>query len=405
MLNAFQSVFMLMVITRACGMVTAGVFSIAYANANLFLNMGNFGMRAFEASDVEPRYGFRAYGRSRIVTSSAMVLCSWLWLAWSAGSLGYPWDKTCAIALMTLMKGMDAVEDVFDGNYQQEGRLDVAGRQMTLRIATTIVVFCVSIALTRDLVFSTALSFAWTAALLLVTLAFIRRRHRLPAMHAEARIQSPWALLKECLPLFLSAFLLFYIGNAPKYAIDAMMDDSSQAIYGFIAMPVFVVGLLAQFVYMPIVQPVSAMWDSGDSRGFAREFVRQLGIIAAITVACVLGAVVAGPPVLGILYHTDLSGYRAELSVLVFGGGLLAMAQLFTTGITIMRHQRWLVPGYVVVAVVALVSSGPAVATAAIQGASLSYVAYMLVLAAFFGAVFAIHVLRANRHGDNNSEV
>ena len=54
MLNAFQSVIMLMVLTRVCDMATAGVFTLAYANANLFLNMGSYGMRNFQASAVKP---------------------------------------------------------------------------------------------------------------------------------------------------------------------------------------------------------------------------------------------------------------------------------------------------------------------------------------------------------------
>ena len=388
MLNAFQSVLMLMVITRACDLVTAGVFTLAYANANLFLTMGSYGMRNFEASDVRPRFGFRAYGRSRVVTGLAMVVCSWLWLAWSATVNAYPLDKILAVALMTLMKGTDTVEDVFDGSFQQAGRLDIAGRQMTLRVGSTIVVFCGAIILTRSLVLATAIGFVWTLGFLLVSLAIIRWRYHLPLTHAEAPEKSALRLLRECLPLFLSSFLLFYVGNAPKYAIDGALSDADQAIYGFIAMPVFVVGLLAQFVYMPMVQPVSAMWDRGDSKGFVRAFMRQVGVILAITAVCVLGAAIAGPPVLGWLYHTDLNGWRIELCVLVLGGGFLALAQLFTMGITIVRRQHLLTPGYVVVAIAAWATSMPLVSAYGIRGASMCYIACMVVLASWFGTLF-----------------
>ena len=63
MLSAFQSVIMLMVLTRVCDLETAGIFTIAYASANLFLNVGNYGMRNYQASDVKPKYAFSIYVR------------------------------------------------------------------------------------------------------------------------------------------------------------------------------------------------------------------------------------------------------------------------------------------------------------------------------------------------------
>lgn len=387
MLNAFQSVFMLMVITRTCDLVTAGVFTLAYANANLFLTLGGFGMRNFQASDVAPKFGFRAFGMSRVLTCIAMVACSWLWLAWASVANGYGWDKTLAVALMTLMKGVDAVEDVFDGSYQQQSRLDVAGRLLTFRTGTTIVVFCLMIAVTRSLVVATAVGFVWTIVFLVVGVMLIRRACHLPGASRGAAV-SPWPLLAECVPLFLSAFLLYYVGSAPKYAIDATMLDADQAIYGFIAMPVFVVGLLAQFVYAPLVQPLSERWSAGDATGFRGAFGKQVGIIAGITLACVAAAAVAGPPVLGWLYACDLDRWRVQLCALVTGGGLLALASLFTMGMTIMRAQRRLVIGYVVVAVVALAASGPLVRLWGIDGAVACYVGCMFVLACWFGVLF-----------------
>lgn len=389
MLNAFQSVIMLMVITRVADLVTAGVFTLAYANANLFLNLGSFGMRTFEASDSVPQHGFRAYAISRFVTALAMVICSWGWLAWSAYANAYDADKTFAVALMTLMKGMDTVEDVFDGSFQQSGRLDVAGRQLTFRVLSTIVVFCVTIALTRSLVMATAIGFVWTTCYLLVSLFAIKRNYGLPVWHPEAPNQSPWPLLHECVPLFLAAFLLFYVGNAPKYGIDAMMDDATQAIYGFIAMPVFVVGLLSQFVYMPLVQPLSQSWAEGDAESVKRAFLRQVGVVFGITLACVIAAALLGPPVLGVLYATDLGQWRLELCLLVAGGGLLALASLFTMGMTIIREQRRLLLGYTVVAIMAFVVSGPMVGRLGVLGASLCYVGCMAVLALWFAALFA----------------
>ena len=39
MLMAFQSVIMLIILTRIVGLVESGIFTIAYANANLFMHL------------------------------------------------------------------------------------------------------------------------------------------------------------------------------------------------------------------------------------------------------------------------------------------------------------------------------------------------------------------------------
>ena len=388
MINAFQSVFILMVLTRVCDTATAGVFTLAYANANLFHFIGYYNMRSFEASDVKPENGFRAYLSSRVITSIAMIVGSWGYLAYSAATIGYSTDKILAIAIMTLQKCVDVVEDVFDGNYQQQGRLDVGAFQLTLRLATTTLLFCVVIGLTGNLVAATTVSTIWTTLFLVVNLVRIRRTYHLPAWHPEAPNQKALPLLKACFAPFLAAFLLYYIGNAPKWVIDAVMSDTDQALYGFIAMPVFVINLLSRFIYVPLLQPLSGMWERGEDRAFRHVFTRQIGIIALITAVCVGGAALLGVPVLSILYNTDLSSYRVELCMLVFGGGFLALLNLFQMGIIVMRRQSQLVLGYVLVAVVVLLSSTPIVSAWGIRGAAILYISSMVLLSLWFGVLF-----------------
>ena len=398
MLNAFQSVVMLMVLTRACDLETAGVFTIAYASANLFLNIGNYGMRNYQASDVKPKYSFSTYARSRVITDIAMLACSAVYLIWSAITVGYGWYKVAVVFCMTLFKLVDSIEDVTDGNYQQHGRLDLGGQLQAVRLSSTLIVFCSAVVLTEDLLTPLVLATVWTIAVYVVGVSFIYKKLELPARGSFEMCpatRSVLSLLKECFPLFLAAFLLFYIGNAPKYTIDAYMDDVSQAIFGFIAMPVFVVGLLAQLIYMPIIEPLGRQWSNGDVVGFRKEFFKQVGYIAALTLLCDAGAAVLGAPVLGMLYNTDLSPHVSELIILVTGGGFLAITSLMTMGITIMRKQRHLIMGYVVVALSALVFSPMAVLMGGLTGASWVYLAMMVALAVWFTGLFVRFTHRA----------
>ena len=89
LLNAFQSVVMLMVLMRVCDVYTAGIFTIGYANGNLFLNLGKYGMRSFQVSDRAGQFSFREYRASRVVTTAAMVACGAAYIAYLALTVGY----------------------------------------------------------------------------------------------------------------------------------------------------------------------------------------------------------------------------------------------------------------------------------------------------------------------------
>ena len=97
-------------------------------------------------------------------------------------------------------------------------------------------------------------------------------------------------------------------------------------------------------------------------------------------------------PVLDLLYNANLSPYKVDLAVLLIGGGFLAAATLFTTGLTIIRWQNKLIPGYVVISIAALALCRPAVQAGGIHGAAWFYLGLMAELALWFGIVFACGV-------------
>ena len=95
-------------------------------------------------------YSFAEYGVSRIATSLLMLALGGALLALNATSVGYSPDKTAVIFLMLLFKLVDCVEDVYHGEYQREGRLDVAGKVLTARLLTTVALYVAAIIILRD---------------------------------------------------------------------------------------------------------------------------------------------------------------------------------------------------------------------------------------------------------------
>lgn len=390
MLMAFQSVIMLMILTRTVGLVEAGVFTIAYANANLFLTIGKYGMRNFQVSDVKNQFTFAEYLTSRWITSLAMLVVSAAYVLYIAAANGYTFEKSMVIIWMCLFKIVDVVEDIFQGMYQQRGRLDIASKALSLRMIFTILVFGVGVIILQNQLAALIISTIFTTVILVIFLKWTYEPFR--GMKGSLDKSNLFQLLKSCFPLFAGTFLSFYIGNAPKYAIDALLSDKLQACYGFIAMPVFVIGLLNGFIFNPMLFHMSHLWAERKIKKFVGKTAFQVLLIAIITIVCIVGAYLIGVPVLSFMYNTDLHPYKAELIILLVGGGFLGLSGLLAAVITIIRFQKSIAWGYAVVAVLAYLFSDGVVKKYEMMGASLLYTILMGVLCVCFLVLFIVGV-------------
>ena len=75
-IDAAQSILMLSLITRICGLQDAGIFSIAYSISILMLTISRYGMRDYQVTDLKEKYDFNVYFSSRVVTTIGMMFAS-----------------------------------------------------------------------------------------------------------------------------------------------------------------------------------------------------------------------------------------------------------------------------------------------------------------------------------------
>ena len=185
------------------------------------------------------------------------------------------------------------------------------------------------------------------------------------------------ALMRVCFPVCAANFLQFYLINAPKYAIDAAMEETVQAQYNFIAMPVFVIQLLGMFLYQPVLGRMSAAAANGDRRALLSDIRKIVLGILVIAAVCLAGAWVLGIPVLSLLYATDLSSFRSELMWILVGGIFLALSGFLCAVLTILRRQSAILVIYAAGAVLSLILTGQMVRSSGILGAVRSFVSIM----------------------------
>lgn len=395
MLNAFQTVFILMLISRIDPVIDAGVFTIAFAIGNLMMTIGKYGVRQFQVSDVDEKYSFREYLTSRVATTVVMILVSFIYVGYNHLTGLYNMEKCTVVILICLAKAVDAFEDVFHGMLQQYFRLDVAGKILTIRLLTYIIVYLAAYLITQNLVLTSAV------ALIISLIQFLILNYTaLKDFRTKKKTLSykkVGNLLVECLPLFIAAYLVIYIGNAPKYAIDKVMSSEAQACFTYIFMPVFVISLLSQFVYQPVISKLAMLWHESKLQEFNKLIFRQVGLILVLSAAAVVGGYLLGIPVLSLIYGVNLEEYKTALVILLLGGGALAFVNFLQMIITVARKQNLLNIGYLL-AFLAFVLFGKMIVEGyGIIGISIFYTLVVLGIGIVFGIITFLIIKRKIR--------
>lgn len=385
-INAAEAVIMSMIITRTTGLTDAGYVTIAFAVGNLLMTIGKYGIYGFQVTDHSGEYSFYTYFRTRIITIFVMIICLLGYLLYGHTILGYSKSKTFIVLFIGLIYTVEALEDLLKAQYQYIGKLYVGALMFIIRWCVIMISFGTSVIITRCTELSLGISFAFSLiAFVICYYIFSSKYEIIPRKYINVRNSNMGQsykikqLLVSCFPLFLSSFLSFYIVNSSKYALEKYMDAETQARFGFISMPVFIINLLNSFIYQP--QLVSLTDDFADNpTRFKKRIIRQYIIILFITAVCIAGAYLIGIPVLSFLYHTDLTDCKSEMLILLTGGGFLAVSGYQTAILTIIRRQKYLLWGYFPVSVLALIFVGPSVKKYGTVGAAFSYLIMIFIL-------------------------
>lgn len=370
------SVVLLFVVTRVNGTTAAGMFSIAFATATVLNSIADFGMRVYQVTDSERQHSFGIYLSARVIVNVFMVLCGGGFVLVD----GYDFPKAVVCLSLVGFRFVDGVSETYQGEFQLNGRLDIAGKSVFYRMVASIFVFAVVDMVTKNIVVSSVAMLLMNGIVLcLYDLRLIGRYTR---EHILFRKKEDLAVLRECFPLFFSTFLNNYIINAPKYAIDKLLSYDMQAYFNIIYLPTFTINLMSIFVLKPMLKGLGEMWNQKDYGKFLGIVVKMGAAILFLTGAVEAACYVLGIPVLELVYGVDLHLYKTDLLILVLSGGCSALSVVLFYALTTMRAQKRVSFAYILAALTGFVVPNKLVASFGITGAAYSSVVIMLVLTA-----------------------
>lgn len=368
--NAFNSLFFMMIVTRINGLKSSGVFTLAFSLACLLCLIGGYEGRVYQVTDVKNEYSDVEYIVHRIITCVIMMVI----VIFYCFIMMYDIYKFIVTFALCLMKCFEVFSDVFYGVLQKNDKLYIVGISLFLKSVFSVVAFIAFDLITKNLLISClVLDLVWVILFLMYDLP-----------KSKSIIQKDSYSFSNVLRLFKTGFFSFailflsvYLVYAQKYALDGVVEESLQAIFGMILMPATIISLAGQYLLQPILNTMANLNSNGEKKEFNKIVFKALLLIAAFGVVCVIGAYILGIPVLNILYNVNIDDYKLHLLIIIFGAILYSMSTLLSAALTTVRYTFVQFIVFSISSVIAFVISQILIGQFSIYGAAIAYLITM----------------------------
>lgn len=391
-LYAFASMVLSIAVVQIAGEDAGGIFTFAFSTLGQHMfTIAYFGIRPFHITDMGNQYTFGEYLRLRWFTCAGALLIGMAFVAVN----GYTFDKAAAVVLLVAYKVIDGLADVYEAEFQRNGRLYLTGKSNAFRTILSVGVFLIVLSISNRLVTASGAAVAAQIVGFLVCDVLVIRE--LPTVDWSIRSGKCVRLLKDNTLLFFSVVLDFYIFSASKYAVEACMTDKDMAVFGAIFMPTSVINLVAGFVIRPFLTRMSLCWELNDRKRFIKSIGVLAAVISGLTVLALGCAWFLGIPVLSLLYSNisyALAECRLAFVLIILGGALNAFMSLFYYALVIMKMQKYIFGVYGFVGVMAVLISNRFVEWGGIFGGALAYVILTATLMIFFGGFVVLGIVK-----------
>lgn len=392
--NSFSTMILLLLTNWILGSEAGGIFSFAYANAQMMLIIGELEVHPIQTTDVEEEYSFQTYFTLRVMACIVMMCVSVGYTCLS----GFEKEKSWIIIAFSGYKMVEALSDVFGGMYQQNDRIDLTGKTFSLRVVLSTISFGIILFVFHDLLLG-----ALIMVLVSVVLFFLYDSRFIclfPGKKIGFKYEKMGSLIKDVMPLFIAAFIMSYISNAPKYAINTYCSDTLQNKYGILFMPAFIINLFSIFAFRPILVDMTKKWNRRDVAGVVCYIKRSVLFIILVTIICVAGGIIVGIPILSFVYGIDLAGEQLVLAIVMLYGGFTAFSTYFHYVITVMRLQNKILIGYVVSFAFVAICAPVFVKEFELVGAAVTSLIGAIILDAIFVIIIAASIKKRSA-GEN----
>ena len=395
--NAFNSLLFAIIVTRINGVDDAGIFMYSFATACLLYMIAVYEGRVFQVTDISKKNTDTDYIYHRIITCALMIFISILFVI----SKGYNWYKSSVFVLLCIFKCVEAFSESIYAVIQKNDLLYKVGISMFIKAIIAFLVFGIIDYFTKNLILACA-GIILINIIVLIVYDFKNMR-KLVMTKSKISKEAIIRLFKTGFFTFVLTFLANYLINAPRYAIDDILTNDLQTIFGIIIMPATLMGLLGQYIIQPCLIKITNSIESKDYIRLKRIILCLVGIILILGVVVTIVAYFLETPVLELIYGVELKPYFTSMLIIVVGSILYGLSTILSSILIAMRKTGGQALLYLATAIIATIMSYITVKANQIQGASITYFITMLTIVLLFSGYTFYSMLCYKKQWNINS--
>lgn len=371
-INAFASLIFMIIVTRINNIYEAGIFSFAFSSATLFNVIGTYAGRVYQVTDTKG-ISNKEYIINRLITCFSMIIVAIAFVI----IRGYELYKIVVILLLCVLKMLEAFCDVIYGFFQKENNLYKVGVSLTAKNIIGLIVFFVVDFYSKNIIIAIS-SFIFVYILFMIAYDFYVSNFR-QQMIGKVKKENVIYILKNGFPIFCQTFLNIYIINASKYAIDNIMPDNYQTIFGIIVMPATMMLLVTQFMVHPFLNVITNYVKENEYKSLNKLIIKISLIIVGLGVIAIVFCYFIGIYILELIYGISLVEFNSCLSIILAGSICSALTSIVLTVLIAMRKNIIQMIVYAGISIFTLIISNLLVKNLGIIGASINYALTMII--------------------------
>ncbi len=323
-------------VTVLGGFEDAGLLSVAMSVSAIFQTVAMFGIRNYQVSDMEGKYGDSIYVGLRALTCIlSMAAC----VVFSLISR-YFGVQLLAICLFMLFRLAESYADVLHGIAQKRGRLDVAGKSFTVKGVGLLICFLFGYVLSRDLnvalLCMTLLSVAVTVIYDLPRVRSLADFRLWDSMHSCGR------LALETLPLCIYLFLYSALSMLPKLILEKQCGEVLLGAYASIFAPAMLLQAATGYLYNPFATQFAEDLQAGDRKRFCGRIRTIVLAILAIAAAVMIAAQFLGEFALVLVFGEQIRDHVYMLNPILLVNFAFSYFGFFCMIAIVQRRIKWL---------------------------------------------------------------
>ena len=394
-LNAFNSLFFMIIVTRISGVDQAGIFTFAFSTATLLNVIGVYSGRVYQVTDVS-NISDVEYIVNKIITCSIMIIFTFVFIIFN----NYDIFKSFVICVLCFLKCLEAFCEVLYALLQKRDMLYKVGISLTLKSVIGFLTFLIFNIITKNVLLS---SIGLLISFLLIVLIYDYNNIRKINITKNLNKKNVKKILLIGFFPFLVTFLCLFIINAAKYSIDLNLKNSDQTIYGIIIMPATVILLFGQYIIHPFLVKITTYFNSNNSKALSKIVFKFIIYILAFGVISLICIMFLGIPILQLLYGIDLESYKLCLILIIIGATFYGIVSIISNILIAMRHYKLQSLILFIISIFTFILSFFLTKINGIQGAVLSYFITMILLSLIY-IIMIIYYIKKMKGRDKNEK-